>query len=94
MNRRVLLLEPNWKNKFPPANLQKLATYFRCVCGDDVRFYKGDLKYFAAQLLTEEFFRTDVRVQNLFAQKLNNTAKKFGQYEKTFPNIANFDNFY
>lgn len=83
MNRRVLLLEPNWKNKFPPVNLQKLATYFRCICGDDVRFYKGDLKYFAAQLLLEEFFRADVRVQNLFAQRLNNTAKKFGQYEKT-----------
>ena len=46
MSRRVLLLEPNWKNKYPPANLMKLATYFRSVCKDDVRFYKGDLNHF------------------------------------------------
>ena len=56
MNRRVLLVEPNYKNKYPPQNLMKLATYFRNVCKDDVRFYKGDLKIFAAQLLLEEFF--------------------------------------
>ena len=43
MNRRVLLLEPNYKNKFPPIGLMKLATYFR-LRGDEVVFYKGDLK--------------------------------------------------
>jgi len=32
----------------------KLATYYR-KRGDDVRFFKGDLKVFAAQLLCEEF---------------------------------------
>ncbi len=53
MSRRVLLIEPNWKNKYPPQNLMKLATYFRSVCGDDVRFFKGDLKIFGAQLLLE-----------------------------------------
>lgn len=45
MSRRVLLLEPNYKNKFPPIGLMKLATYFR-LRGDDVVFYKGDLKEF------------------------------------------------
>jgi hypothetical protein len=34
--------------------LMKLATYYR-KRGDDVRFFKGDLKFFAAQLLCEEF---------------------------------------
>lgn len=34
--------------------LMKLATYYR-TRGDDVRFFKGDLKVFAAQLLCEEF---------------------------------------
>ena len=34
--------------------LMKLATYYR-KRGDDVRFFKGDLKVFAAQLLCEEF---------------------------------------
>jgi hypothetical protein len=53
MNRRVLLLEPNYKNKFPPIALMKLATYFR-LCGDDVVFYKGDLKVFVLRQITEE----------------------------------------
>ncbi len=34
--------------------LMKLATYYRRR-GDDVRFFKGDLKVFAARLLCEEF---------------------------------------
>ena len=45
MRRNVLLLEPNYKNKFPPIALMKLATYFR-MRGDNVVFYKGDLKEF------------------------------------------------
>lgn len=35
--------------------LMKIATYYR-RCQDDVRFFKGDLKLFAAQLLCEEYF--------------------------------------
>lgn len=53
MNRKVLLLEPNYKNKFPPIGLMKLATYFR-LRGDDVVFYKGDLKEFVINQITEE----------------------------------------
>jgi hypothetical protein len=53
--RRILLLEPNYKNKYPPMGLMKIATYYRCR-RDDVRFYKGDLREFAARLLFEEYF--------------------------------------
>ena len=60
MTRRVLLLEPPYQNKYPPMNLMKLATYYREICGDDVRFFKGDLREFAAQLLLEEFFESRV----------------------------------
>jgi hypothetical protein len=52
--RKILLLEPNYKNKYPPMGLMKIATYYRCR-RDDVRFYKGDLKEFAARLLLEEY---------------------------------------
>ena len=55
MKRNVLLIEPDYKNKYPPLGLMKLAMYFR-QRGDAVRFYKGDLKEFAARLLCEEFF--------------------------------------
>lgn len=53
--RKILLLEPNYRNKYPPMGLMKIATYYRCR-GDDVRFYKGDLRNFAARLLFEEYF--------------------------------------
>jgi hypothetical protein len=55
MSRKILLIEPNYKNKYPPMGLMKIATYFRGK-GDDVRFFKGDLKVFAARLLSEEFY--------------------------------------
>lgn len=53
MNRNVLLLEPNYKNKFPPIGLMKLATYFR-MKGDNVVFYKGDLKEFLINDITAD----------------------------------------
>ena len=43
MSRKVLLVEPNYKNKYPPMGLMKIATYYREL-GDDVTFFKGDLK--------------------------------------------------
>lgn len=53
MNRKVLLIEPNYKNKYPPMGLMKLATYYRMV-GDDVRFYKGDMRMLAVDLICED----------------------------------------
>ena len=41
--RKILLVEPNYKNKYPPIGLMKLATYYRRL-GDDVTFFKGELK--------------------------------------------------
>lgn len=46
--RKVLLIEPNYSNKYPPIGLMKLATYFRNR-GDDVVFFKGDLKQFVIE---------------------------------------------
>ena len=53
MKRKILLIEPNYKNKFPPIALMKLSTYFK-LRGDDVVFYKGDLKDFVIREITEE----------------------------------------
>ena len=62
MSRKVLLIEPNYKNKFPPIGLMKMATYFR-MRGDDVIFFKGELKDFLLDWLTSlcinKFFAID-----------------------------------
>lgn len=46
------MVEPNYKNKYPPMGLMKLATYYR-QSGDDVRFFKGDLRDLAVDLIVE-----------------------------------------
>ena len=53
MQRKVLLIEPNYKNKYPPMGLMKLSTYYKKL-GDDVRFFKGDLRDLAATLILED----------------------------------------
>lgn len=45
MKRNILLVEPGYKNKYPPIGLMKIATYHKMI-GDNVTFYKGDLKKF------------------------------------------------
>lgn len=46
MARKILLIEPNYKNKYPPMGLMKIATYHRML-GDEVSFYKGNQTDFA-----------------------------------------------
>jgi len=43
MNRQILLVEPNYKNKYPPMGLMKISTYYKSL-GDHVTFFKGNLK--------------------------------------------------
>lgn len=51
--RNILLIEPNYKNKYPPIGLMKIATYHRML-GDNVKFFKGDLKELIIEQLFEE----------------------------------------
>lgn len=53
MKRNILLVEPNYKNKFPPIGLMKLSTYFKSL-GDNVVFYKGDIKDFILERAVEK----------------------------------------
>ena len=69
MKRRVLLLEPNYKNKFPPIGLMKLSTYFR-TRGDEVVFYKGDLHDFVIQQIVEECLTKLYQIDNSINWKL------------------------
>jgi len=57
MNRKILLVEPNYKNKYPPMGLMKLATYFK-DSGDDVRFFKGNLLDFVLDLDLDDLLKS------------------------------------
>lgn len=46
--QKVLLIEPNYKNKYPPIGLMKISTYHKQL-GYEVVFYKGDLKHFVIE---------------------------------------------
>ena len=52
--KKVLLIEPNYANKFPPIGLMKLSTYYKNLGNWDVVFYKGDLKTFVIERITEK----------------------------------------
>lgn len=53
MARNILLIEPNYKNKFPPIALMKLATYHKRL-GDNVVFYKGEFKDFILERISDK----------------------------------------
>lgn len=65
MNRNILLIEPNYKNKFPPIALMKLSTYYKRL-GDNVVFYKGEFRTFVIE-----------RTADLCINKLNELHKDF-----------------
>ncbi len=96
MKRRVLLLEPNYKNKFPPIALMKLATYFK-LRGDQVVFYKGDLKEFVVNQITEECVEKLTQIDNTIKWKLRaDKIARFIRYRKTvdFESIRSCDSEY
>lgn len=92
MKRRVLLLEPNYKNKFPPIGLMKLSTYFR-TRGDEVVFYKGDLRDFVIQQIVEECLTKLYQIDNSINWKLR--ADRITLYikyrKKDYLNSINID---
>ena len=79
MSRKVLLIEPNYKNKFPPIGLMKMATYFR-MRGDDVIFFKGELKDFLLDWLTSLCINKFVAIDDTINWRLR--GDKIKQYIK------------
>jgi hypothetical protein len=54
--REVLLIEPNYKNKYPPMGLMKISSYYKRL-GDHVRFFKGDMNDLVVTILCEDLFK-------------------------------------
>lgn len=53
MKQKILLIEPNYKNKYPPIGLMKISTYHK-MKGDNVTFFKGEFKDFILNDIYEE----------------------------------------
>ena len=53
MSRNILLVEPNYRNKFPPVALMKFSTYHKRR-GDNVVFFKGDIKSFIIERIADK----------------------------------------
>ncbi len=69
--RNILLIEPDYKNKYPPIGLMKIATYHRML-GDKVTFYKGDVREFIFKQIASDCI-----------QKLNEISKEVNWDKKT-----------
>lgn len=54
--RKILLVEPKYRNKYPPIGLMKIATYHKML-GDSVSFFKGNMKDFILDIAFEECFK-------------------------------------
>lgn len=51
--KKVLLIEPNYSNKYPPIGLMKLSTYYKNLGGWEVTFFKGNLKMFVIERIAD-----------------------------------------
>jgi len=68
IKRNILLIEPNYLNKYPPLGLMKISAYHKLL-GDKVYFFKGDyLDYFRQERLSES-----LRKFNLLKSKVKLT---------------------
>lgn len=54
LRRKVLLIEPNYANKYPPIGLMKISTYYKNLGNWDVVFYKGDLTNFVIERIVDK----------------------------------------
>lgn len=71
MRRKILLLEPNYKNKYPPIGLMKISTYHK-LQNDKVEFFKGNLNDFANNLKTTDCLKALKKID----RRINWNAKR------------------
>ena len=83
--RTILLIEPNYKNKYPPIGLMKIASYHRML-GDNVKFFKGDLK----DLVIDQLYEGCLIKLNAIDNNINWTQKAY--FIKQFIKTGKKDN--
>jgi hypothetical protein len=80
---KILLVEPDYRNKYPPIGLMKIATFHREM-GDIVEFYKGEAPYTKISQVDR------VYITSLFTFYYDITVKCIKHYQKYIHN----DNIY
>lgn len=78
---RVLLVEPDYKNKYPPMGLMKISTYHKML-GDDVRFVKG----FDSEVEEEVWDR--IYVTTLFTFDFDTDIQTINHYKLSVNDIS------
>ena len=73
-NKKILLIEPGYKNKYPPLGLMKIAQYHgRLGKNDTVRFIKGEDR----SVLSESWDRIYITTLFSFEWKKTSEAVNF-----------------
>lgn len=80
---RILLIEPDYKNKYPPLGLMKISTYHKML-GDEVVFYKGKNKDYKRQKWDRVYIAT---LFTFYWNKTIDTIKYYLKSVKTPENL-------
>jgi hypothetical protein len=83
MTRKVLLIEPDYTNKYPPLGLMKISKYHKML-GDEVTFYKG----LSPELRAEKWDR--IYVTTLFSFFWSRTIKTIMYYKRSVHKTKDF----
>ncbi len=74
--KKILLIEPKYKTKYPPLGLMKIAAYHR-IKGDKITFFKG----LSPELRSKKWHR--VYIATLFTYYWNETIKTIKYYKNS-----------
>jgi len=81
--KNILLIEPNYKNKYPPLGLMKISYFHKNILGHNVRFTKGVLPNVLANTKWDHVY-----VTSLFTFEWAQTIKAI-EYAKTLVDNIN-----
>lgn len=83
MSRKILLIEPAYKNKYPPLGLMKISAYHKML-GDEVVFFKGK----STELRDEKWDR--IYITTLFSFYWKTTIETIEFYKRCVHKVTDF----